>query len=121
MRTREIQTLSPSIGLQNTQDRLSKDTKNSLIEFNKRWISLLENPLAEYGNEALSVLNMKNTTKDEEISINLGQMLWLSNKKLWEIITNDRENKQIENMISPFWLHLNWVADDYNFKQTVNA
>jgi hypothetical protein len=60
-------------------------------------------------------------TKDEETSISLGKRLWVSDKKLWEMITNDRENKQIENMISPFWLHLNWVADDYNLKQTVNA
>lgn len=118
MRTREIQTLSTSIEAQNT---LSKDTNNALKEFNHRTQNLLINPLSEFWNKAITILDMKNTTKDEETTISLGKMFWIQNKKLWEIITNDRENKQIENMISPFWLHLNWVADDYNFKQTVNA
>ncbi len=111
MRTREIQTLSPSIEVQ--EKWFATETTTSLNEFNKRWLRLLEYPFAEYGNDALTILDMKNTTKDEETSMRLGQMLWLSNKKLWKMITNDRENKQIENMLKPFWLQLNWVADDY--------
>ncbi len=114
MRTREIQTLSPSVEVQQ-QKTLSKDTKNTLGEFNKRWLRLLENPLAEYGDKALGVLDMKDTTKDEETSINLWQMLWISNKKLWEMITSDRENNQVSKMLSQagLLLHKNWVADDY--------
>jgi hypothetical protein len=48
MRTREIQTLSPSIEAQKTQDRLSNDTNNALQEFNNRTQNLLTNPLSEY-------------------------------------------------------------------------
>ena len=114
MRTREIQTLSPSIEAQKIQDTLSKDTKSTLSEFNKRTTNLLTNPLAEFWDKALSILDMKNTSKNEETSIQLGRILWIPDKKLWGMVEKDRGDLQIDKMLAPFWLHLNWVADDYH-------
>lgn len=107
MRTTKLTTLTklPSIERNKTQE-LSKITQNLLDEFKNRQLNLLWNSLSEYGFKAKSILDMKNTTKEEETWIQLWQMFWHSLNKMWWMVEKDRIDKQIENMLAPFWLNL---------------
>ena len=126
MRTTKLTELTKLPTIKNIETIESNDMQGALKWFNNRLTKLLENPLSEFGAKALNVLDMKNTTKQEEESMQLGQMFWHSLHKMWEMVQKDRQNeqiqnmfekywtnKQIERMLRPFWLHLSWTSDDY--------
>lgn len=117
MRTTKLTELTKLPTIKNTETIRSKDVLRAIKWFNHRLTKLPENPFWEFGSKALNVLDMKNTTKEEEESMQLGQMFWHSLNKMWEMVQKDRENNQIQNMLAPFWLAINWTADDYRLSK----
>jgi hypothetical protein len=106
----------PSI---NTNNEIwSKDVLTALKWFNNRLTKLPENPFAEYWNKAINILDMKDTTKEEETWMQVWQMFWHSLTKMWEMVQIDRWNNQIEKMLAPFWIT---TSDNYNLKKVATA
>lgn len=102
MRTRNTFTSNEVL---NTQEKpLAKAVRTALDTFSKRELNLVDNPLAEYWNEVLDILNLDNTTKSEETSYRLWKTFWVSSTKLREIIERDRMDEQVLKMLAQVWL-----------------
>jgi hypothetical protein len=97
---------------------LSLDISNNLLNFKNRLTKNLENPFSEYWVRSMNILDMKDTTPDEELDMKVWQMFWYSLNKMWEMVKNDRGDSQIKHMLAPFWIT---IVDDYNYKQKLNA
>ncbi|MDD3303050.1 MAG: hypothetical protein PHN31_05855 [Candidatus Gracilibacteria bacterium] len=74
-------------------------TEKELKKYGERIKGLLENPFSEKGREIMEIIELGETTKEEENYIELGELLGIQRSKLINSVNKDREELQIKEML----------------------
>lgn len=90
-------------------ENITKKLKESFTEkeLKKYWERikwLLENPFSEKWREIMEIIELWETTKEEENYIELWELLWIQRSKLINSVNKDREELQIKEMLKNLWI-----------------